>query len=216
MSCIKIMVAFVALIALSLQCARADENALRKQCEGMQRLTKDSFPTDRKYELGSFWENPQVREAYVEALHDGAFQGGTKPMNDARRAAVLLAAIVRRDLPLMDQSFNRGGAAYLEQHNAYSPITMSAMCNFPQGVELLVKRGADANSGNDLGAFNSALIYENGDLANYLLVHGYSISANTKRCKSSKYILNRQAVKISSDIASKIQQATCGAAEANP
>lgn len=217
MSCMKWLTVVVILAGFPLHSAEAEENALSQQCKDLQSISKESFPPDRQYEAGSFWSNPAVRNTYVQAIQGdlSTVQGLSlvKPMDDTRKASVLLAAIARRDLPLMKQSVSSGSLNYLGTHNPYAPVTLSAICNFSEGVRLLVTKGVNVNIGDDLGAFNASLLYENLDLTNYLLSHGYNISANSKRCKSSKYILNRHAVKISPVIASKIEQAICAESE---
>lgn len=188
----------------------AAPNPWARQCDRLA-TTGATAPLFRYLSDGGFWKDRAMGAAFISARDTGrAVQdvGATDRQRLEDRAAVVLAAIVRRDLPLLRASLDPDVEAYF-RGTGMTVLTAASSCNFTPGVRCLLAEGQDPNMDADVGAFNLALLYGNDALAEDLLQHGYRIDADTRRCRSSKGIASRPQQDIDPALRAQIAAARC-------
>ena len=187
-------------------------NPFENQCDVLAHENSSTL-TQLATNPDSFWSDVAVRSAYLAALNEGttAGQSAIHQNHDAAsvRAAVLLAGIVRHDLAAMQTGFSENAVKYFSAKSIFPPLTMAASCDFGEGVEFLLNRGLDPNKGSDVGSFNLALVNHDAVLARRILKAGYRIEANDKRCRSSKYIVEKNASMIADDVRVAVESSAC-------
>jgi hypothetical protein len=188
-------------------------NAFKNQCDVLTHQDADSL-AQLAAGSDSFWNDASVRSAYLKTLKGGVASGRTSIQQShdltATQAAVLLAGIVRHDLETMQVAFSENTESYFERKSVFPPLTMAASCYFADGVTFLLDHGTDPNAGSDVGAFNVALVNHDTVSARALLKAGYRIEANSKRCKSSKTIVNKNSAEIPDDLTQAVRYSECG------
>ncbi len=204
----KKLLFMLAVVLLPLLSRASELNPFERQCNDLAKLDVNS-PVFQYFNPGGFWKDKRMATIYLAALKAG---DNTKKASDELdtqdRAALVLAAIVRHDLPLMNKYYNKKISLYFI-NTGWSVMTFAASCNFDRGVSFLLKSGIDPNAGPGTGPFNIALVYGNNAMAHKLLAHGYRITANHKRCQSSKFIIEHSKAKLSHAIYGAVKAAKC-------
>lgn len=213
MNNLMVCVTFACLFFFSNMVHCQEVNGFQSNCRSLSTLDRTKLERVNAADETEFFSDPIVRDAYLVALNGNSTsvdQYIRSHTGDARvAAAVMLASIVKRNLPVMKEAYSPAAIAYFSKKNIWGPLTMSGSCDFGPGVTFLLTKGINPNDGTDVGAFNASLAYGNNEIALNLLNHGYRIGQNYKRCLSSKDIAKRSSLNISQTILQQIRIATC-------
>jgi hypothetical protein len=197
--------------------SRAEEvNALTRQCQHLAHLDAASIKELQTHNPpDDLFKDESFDGAYLRALRQDSTETQRLAISNtvasSARAGILLAGIVRHDLPMVVAAYSASSAAYFTSKSTWPLLTIAASCGFNEGVFFLLREGIDPNSGHDLGAFNAALVVDDYEAARGLLKAGYSVNANEKRCRSSNFILKRNEVSVPADLKATIKALSCPA-----
>ena len=213
-TCVHRICSTLALALAGLSLCQAEElSVFQKQCTDLLHVN-EAFLQMANNSPDSFWNKETIR-AYVIALNGGVEAArqavADSPDQDASRAGVLLVGIVRHDLSIMQLGYSNGALSYYNGKSMFTPLTMAASCDFQDGVSFFLDKEINPNAGDDVGAFNVALVNQDDALERRIIAAAYRIEANYKRCMSSKYILNKNPALIPNDVTMAIQSAKCDA-----
>lgn len=166
--------------------------------------------------LNPFWTGgEEQQQAYLAALNGGergAYQFQARYLvNIGDKAAIILAAIAKGNLTLLQDNYNDKVDEYFIKHSGTNTLYWMSICNFVYGAKFLLTQGINPNAVRTMGIspFNVSLLYPHSRIPHLLLEYHYSISHNYKWCKSSKYILRLYKDGIDSAVAAKIEEAVC-------
>jgi hypothetical protein len=213
-TCLSVVAAGLAL-SMSISPAWPQNNPLEADCHRLSTMTMSQL-TELAASNNPFWADVTAREAYLTALHggeDGVMSFKQRhALNLAAESAILLASIVRHDLPLMEENYQAGIDSYYADNQAAGILVAASRCNFYEGVKFMLDRGLSPNPGNataGAGPFNYSLLYKHSKIPGLLLAYGYEIDLNYNWCLSSKYILRRTPNNIEGGVAEQIKNANC-------
>lgn len=192
-------------------------NPFITQCHRLANLNAES-PIFQHFAPHGFWQNRAMANKFLLALR-GQFSetkhSDVLDMDVRDRSGVILASIVKHNLPLLKRFYNASASSYFIK-TGWSILTFAAACNFKEGVSYLLEAGADPNAGTGVGSFNVALVNNAVSTAIEILDHGYLIELAPKRCYSSKYIIAHSQINIPHSISAAVESAVCPAMKQDP
>jgi hypothetical protein len=213
-TCLSVVSAGLA-VSMSISPAWPQNNPLEADCHRLSTMTMSQL-TELAASNNPFWADVTAREAYLAALHggeDGVMSFKQRhALNLAAESTILLASIVRHDLPLMEENYQAGIDSYYADNQAAGILVAASRCNFYEGVKFMLDRGLSPNPGNataNAGPFNYSLLYKHSKIPGLLLAYGYEIELHYNWCLSSKYILRRTPNNIEGGVAEQIKSANC-------
>jgi hypothetical protein len=210
-TCLSVVAAGLA-VSMRISPAWPQNNPLEEECHRLSTMTMTLLSAANN----PFWTDVTAREAYLAALHGGedgvmSFQQ-RHALNLAAESTILLASIVRHDLPLMEAHYQAGIDSYYADHQAVGILDAASRCNFYEGVKFMLDQGLSPNSGNataGAGPFNYSLFYKHSKVPGLLLEYGYEIDLYRNWCLASKHILRKIPNNIEGAVAEQIKSANC-------
>jgi len=213
-TCLGVVAAGIAL-SMSISPAWPQNNPLATDCRRLSTMTGSQLAELAAYN-NQFWADVTVREAYLAALHggeDGVMSFKQRhALNVAAESGILLASIVRHDLPLMVEHYQAGIDSYYADHKTGGILVAASRCNFYEGVKFMLDRGLSPNPDHATaydGPFNYSLLYKHSKIPGLLLAYGYEIDLHYNWCLSSKLILRKRPNNIEGGVAEQIKSANC-------